>query len=164
MNLSTMCWLQPAHSGISAGREPLSAPLAPPPPRPARPSRCPGAATDRRRTLGWPEEQQERNHYSFKFVIAAPWRAANARAEHTPGEVPGRTGINKKGSDGNRINPPSERRQSCNYPRLFFPFLNFQNSPAGNGGGALMEWGKKLPKITRIALKMKTRQSCPVPL
>lgn len=104
MNLSTMCWLQPAHSGISAGREPRSAPMAPVVPPPPRPARRPGAAADRRRTRGWPEEQHEKNRYSFKFVVVASRREANL-----PGrEHSGRTGINEKRSDGNGINPPSE--------------------------------------------------------
>lgn len=89
MNLSTMCWLQPAHSGISAGRQLRSAPVAPPPP-------------DRQ------QQQHEKKNYSFRFVVVASRRAASSRTEQTPGEVPGRTGINKKGSDGNGINPPSE--------------------------------------------------------
>lgn len=165
MNLSTMCWLQPAHSGISAGRQP---PSAPPPPaaardRPGPPP--PGVAAARRRTRGWPGERPEKYQYSFKFVGAATCeplpapRSAGNPGSRTPGEEPRGTGENEKGSEGNGINgraePPAKLQR--NYFRLFFLFIHFQKSPANNGGVAREGSGKKLLKIMRIALKIKTQ-------
>lgn len=138
-----MCWLQPAHSGISAGRQPPSAPASPrqPPPRrprclplppgtgPTRPA-APGVAAARRRTRSWSGERPEKNQRSFKFVAAAPCEPLSApRSARTPkprtlGEAPGGTGQNEKRRDGNGINPRAEppAKLQRNYCRLFFAF------------------------------------------
>lgn len=55
-----------------------------------------------------------------------------------------------------RAEPPAKLKRS--YSRLFSHlFLHFQISPANNGGVARAGWGKKPPKIMRIAQKIKTQ-------
>lgn len=105
------------------------------------------------------------NSLARRRVSLSPRRAANPRAAHT-GRRAADTEENEKGSDGNGINPRTEppAKLQRNYSRLFFRFLHFQNSPANNGGVGRAGWGKKPPKITRIALGMKIWQACPVAL